>query len=255
MKQDNETNLDRDELLRRAQQAMADNSAPPDPVNQNPSFLVNAISGVLRFLAAIRTALLRPFVWLNDVFSDRNWFFRRLKAIVLWLAFEPVSESDNKECDELRFSSRRLGVRGACLSGLVVAVYFAIIAAYFYGTQFEELVYTTGKQEIEAGEQYQFTGCTSLPCSTQADNGKYYKIEASHFLPSLYYPEEDVFANIPQQDGACYAKGYGFYFRNLRSLFKYFQWYQKVYDVSCRPYTEEEKQLAIGTGRISQVSQ
>lgn len=255
MKQDNETNLDREELLRRAQQAMADNSAPPEAINKNPSFLVLMISGVLRFLASTRDVLLRPFLWLSYVFSERNWVFRGLKVAVIWLAFEPVPESNNKESNELRFSSRRLGIRGGCISGAVVAGYFAIIASYFYGTKFEELVYTTGKQEIEAGEQYQFTGCTSLPCSTQADNGKYYKIEASHFFPSLYYPEEDVFANIPQQDGACYAKGYGVYFRNLRSLFKYFQWYQKVYDVSCRPYTEEEKQLAVGTGKISKVEQ
>ncbi|MCG7499187.1 hypothetical protein MHO82_20175 [Vibrio sp. Of7-15] len=255
MKQENETNLDRDELLRRAQQAVADNSPPPEPVHKNASFLVTAIAGVLRFFASIRDVLLRPFLWLKDVFSERNRVFRWLKAAVIWLAFEPVPEGSNKEDNELRFSSRRLGIRGGCVSGVVIAGYFAVIASYFYGTQFEELVYTTGKQEIEAGEQYQFTGCTSLPCSTQADNGKYYKIEASHFFPSLYYPEEDVFANIPQQDGACYAKGYGVYFRNLRSLFKYFQWYQKVYDVSCRPYTEEEKQMAVGTGKISKVEQ
>jgi len=243
MKQNNEP-ASRDALLRRAQQALADNAVANAPVDTNPSLLVKAIAAVFWLLAKIRFVVSRPFIWLGYLFS-------RLKKVGIWLAFVP----DDQRPDEVNFSARRLGINSAWLSSMLLTIYFSITAAYFYGTQFEELVYTTGKQEIEAGEQYQFTGCTSLPCSTQADNGKYYKVEASHFLPALYYPEEDVFANIPQQDGACFAKGYGFYFRNLRSLYKYFQWYQKVYDVSCRPYTEAEKQLAIGTGQISAVSQ
>ncbi|WP_434340749.1 hypothetical protein [Motilimonas cestriensis] len=251
MKQNNEPPMDRDALLRQAQQALADSAATDAPMDTNPSLLVKAIAAIFWLLAKIRFVVLRPFVWFGYVFSGRNPVFRFLKKAGVWLAFEP----DKQKPDEVNFSARRLGINGSWLSAVLLAIYFSITAAYFYGTQFEELVYTTGKQEIEAGEQYQFTGCTSLPCSTQADNGKYYKIEASHFLPALYYPEEDVFANIPQQDGACLAKGYGFYFRNLRSLYKYFQWYQKVYDVSCRSYTEAEKQLAIGTGQISAVSE
>ena len=79
----------------------------------------------------------------------------------------------------------------------------ALSAAYFYGTAFDETVYVTGKQEIVTGELYQFGGCTSLPCSTETDNGKFYLIETSLYFPVMYYPEENVFANIPQQDAAC----------------------------------------------------
>jgi hypothetical protein len=123
-------------------------------------------------------------------------------------------------------------------------------AIYFYATYFEETVYVTGKQEIETGELYQFGGCTSLPCSTEIDNGKFYLIESSLYFPVMYYPEENVFANIPQQNGACHVEGYGIYFRTLRWLYKSAQLYQHVVDVSCRPYTEDEIRRAVVVGEI-----
>jgi hypothetical protein len=64
-----------------------------------------------------------------------------------------------------------------------------------------------GKQEIETGELYQFGGCTALPCSTATDNGKFYLIESSRYFPTLFCPEENVFANIPQQDGSSRHRG------------------------------------------------
>ena len=69
-------------------------------------------------------------------------------------------------------------------------------------------------------------------------------------MPYLIYPEEDVYANIPQQDGACYAKGYGLYIKELKFMHKSAQWYQKVYNISCRPYTEAEKVEAIQSGAV-----
>ncbi len=150
------------------------------------------------------------------------------------------------------FSLKRLLTFSAGAAGAAIGLIMAFYAAYYYATQFEELVYTTGKQEIETGELYQFTGCTSLPCSTEAGNGKFYEIESSVIFPILFYPEEDVYANIPQQDGACYAKGHGIYFRDLRHLHTKFNFYQKVHSVSCRPYTDEERATAIGSGAIPQ---
>jgi hypothetical protein len=83
-----------------------------------------------------------------------------------------------------------------------------------------------------------------------ADNGKFYLIETSLYFPMLFYPEEEVFANIPQQNGACDIEGYGIYFRTLRWLYKHAQLYQHVVQVSCRPYTEEEIRHAVESGEI-----
>ncbi len=254
MKHNNEPEVNRHELsqhelLKQAQQALAEHSATDKSASAEQTLLVKILTTMVRVFGKIWYVISRPVVWLNYLFSSRNPVLYAIKNGAIWLAYVP----DSQYPGELTFSAHRLGKNSAWIGSLGLAGYIAATAAYFYGTQFEELVYTTGKQEIVAGEQYQFTGCTSLPCSTQADNGKYYKVESSHFLPALYYPEEDVYANIPQQDGACLVKGYGFYFRNLRSLYKYFQWYQKAYDVSCRPYTEAEKQLAIGSGQIQKV--
>jgi hypothetical protein len=76
---------------------------------------------------------------------------------------------------------------------------------------------------------------------TESDNGKFYLVESSWYLPALWYPEEEVFANIPYQDAACVVRGYGVYFRSLRWLYKTFQLYQHIVDVSCRPYAEESR--------------
>lgn len=179
------------------------------------------------------------------------WIFKGLVIYLKWASFlRENGEFKRDEEGNLIFSRTRLvrSLLGTFLALFMINVAWA--AAYFYGTQFEELVYTTGKQEIITGELYQFTGCTSLPCSTEAENGKFYEIEHSLFLPYLIYPEEDVYANIPQQDGACYAKGYGLYIKELKVLHRSAQWYQKIYSISCRPYTEQEKVKAIESGAV-----
>ncbi len=172
---------------------------------------------------------------------------RRVGRVFAWAVFERENGDFRRDGQGRRVFSRGRLLRSLVGLFLVVAVLHATLsAAYFYGTRFEELVYTTGKQEIEPGERYQFTGCTSLPCNTSADNGKYYAIDSSLYFPTLLYPEQNVFANIPQQNAACHVRGYGFYFRSLRWLYKSAQWYQKVYDVSCRPYDEFERAASIG---------
>jgi hypothetical protein len=177
------------------------------------------------------------------------WLGGKLWQALKWAAFERENGAFLLDKDgELIFSPRRLGSLLAVTAAAALSLHIAVSAAYYYLTQFQELIYTTGKQEIVTGELYQFTGCTSLPCSTDRDNGKFYEIESSLYFPNLIYPEEDVFANIPQQDAACYVKGFGIYFRRLKTLHKSMQWYQKAYSVSCRPYTEEEKRQAITLG-------
>jgi hypothetical protein len=180
--------------------------------------------------------------------------FRWLIRLILWIAscgFRYLRWAAFVSKDEQRVFSKNRLIKSLVFTALLIfCVHLAFSAAYFYGTQFEEIVYTTGKQEVVTGELYQFTGCTSLPCSTETGNGKFYEIEHSLYLPYLIYPEEDVFANIPQQDGACFAKGYGLYSKELKFLHRRMQWYQKVYGISCRPYTNTEKTQAIESGKI-----
>jgi hypothetical protein len=202
-----------------------------------------------QILAALRN-LKRYTGWLGTLIA---WLAGKIGQVLKWAAFEREGGTFKRDQEgDLIFSAGRLGKSLAGAVVILIGLHAAYSAAYFYLTQFEELVYTTGKQEILTGELYQFTGCTSLPCSTDADNGKFYEIESSWYFPHLIYPEENVFANIPQQDGACYIKGFGLYFRKLKALHKSMQWYQKAYSVSCRPYTEEEKQRAIDLGTIIQ---
>jgi hypothetical protein len=184
------------------------------------------------FLGPVARVLAVPLRWL--------WAWFR------WAAYRPAGALGEAP----GFSPRRLLISSALTLAALVALHMAISAAYFYGTQFEETVYVTGKQEIETGELYQFGGCTSLPCSTATDNGKFYLIESSLYFPTMFYPEENVFANIPQQDAACRVQGYGIYFRSLRWLYKSAQLYQHVFDVSCRPYTEDEIRRAVELGEI-----
>lgn len=198
-------------------------------------------------------------MWLT---LKRFWGVRLLSAIVVWLfttifmclKWASFARADGDfvrdEDSDMILSPKRFLVVTSCFTGGLFLTHVLLSAIYFYTTKFEELVYTTGKQEIATGELYQFTGCTSLPCSTDAGNGKFYQIEGSWYFPYLVYPEEDVYANIPQQDGACHARGYGFYIRELKALHRRLQWYQHVYNISCRPYTEEEKQRAVNSGKI-----
>lgn len=172
-----------------------------------------------------------------------GWIFG---LIGKWLSWVFLARID----DGAKFSFRRALINLTISAIALVGVHATFKAIYYYSTYFEETVYVTGKQEIETGELYQFGGCTSLPCSTDSDNGKFYLVESSLYFPVMFYPEEDVFANIPQQNGACKVEGYGIYFRTLRWLYKSAQLYQHVVDVSCRPYTEEEIRRAVEGGQI-----
>lgn len=177
--------------------------------------------------------------------------FQKLWRTFQWTAYqhengELVLDDDNSAI----FSSKRLAIITLFAAGILFAVHMTVSAIYYYSTQFSETVYVTGKQEITTGELYQFGGCTSLPCSTEIDNGKFYLIESSFYFPRMYYPEQNVYANIPQQNAACEIKGYGIYFRNLRWLYKSAQLYQHVTNVSCRPYTKDELEKAVSNGAI-----
>ncbi len=241
-----------DDLSRRAREAVekerlsSEHARTKARMEQGPAaaFIQRAIDAC----AAILRILLTPFRWLATLVRGPS--MQRIGRGIAWTAFERDNGAYRLDAEGKRiFSSRRLVKSGVVGAAFIAVIYTAMTAVYYYGTQFEELVYTTGKQEIDAGELYQFTGCTSLPCSTEADNGKYYKIETSLFLPTLLYPEQDVYANIPQQNAVCHVKGYGYYFRSVRWLYKYAQWYQHAYDISCRPYNEQE--LAAATNQAS----
>lgn len=174
-----------------------------------------------------------------------GWVLGQFGRWLRWVFLEAVDADGDGRFSFLR-TIRNLAISLAVL----ICLHASFKALYFYSTYFEETVYVTGKQEVETGELYQFGGCTSLPCSTNADNGKFYLIESSLYFPVMFYPEEDVFANIPQQNGACKVEGYGIYFRTLRWAYKSLQLYQHVVDVSCRPYTEEEIRRAVEGGQI-----
>ena len=227
-----------DDLLERAralQQRAADaeDDARRRPTNTGTLHRIGEFFATLnRYLGPIGRAL----AWIVGIIA--RWF--------RWAAYFPPRD----ETDEPVFSWTRLSFNTLLTFIAVVGLHVTWSAIYFYSTYFEEMVYVTGKQEIETGELYQFGGCTSLPCSTESDNGKFYLIESSLYFPVMFYPEENVFANIPQQNGACRIEGYGIYFRALRWLYKSAQLYQHVVNVSCRPYTEDEIRRAVSEGDI-----
>lgn len=213
----------------------------------SPSVLMKLLALVRRvalFLLAIITLPYRLWQRWREGFIGR-WLLR------LW-RFSAYSHAQGKLVlnseGEPVFNRRRLLGLSVSYAALLFSCYVGWCALYFYGTQFTTLVYTTGKGEIIPGEKYQISACTSLPCSTDADNGIYYSIESSMFLPTLYYPEQDVYANT-QMGAVCTVKGYGIYFRRLRRLFKYAEWYQHIYNVSCRPETVEESNRAFELGK------
>lgn len=182
-----------------------------------------------------------------------GWAARGLRDAFYYASYE--RENGDWKLDaqgDAIFSPKRLAKSFALATMIGVAGMAGTQAAYFHGTQFSELVYVTGKEQIVPGELYQLTGCTSLPCSTASDNGKYYQIEQSMMFPRLIYPEEDVFANIPAQNAACEIDGYGIYFKSLKPVFKWAEWYQNVYNVSCRPLTEAEISASISSGAVAQ---
>ncbi len=240
-----------DELLERArklrdkaarvseQSAAAKNQGPGEYFSSNP--------GIARLISFARTVKR----WTGPVGSFLGWLFGLLGVFIKFAAFRRNNGEYLLDDDGgLIFSFKRLATVLLSVLMLTVVLHVVLSAAYFYSTYFHEMVYVTGKQEIETGEKYQFGGCTSLPCSTENDNGKFYLIETSLYFPRLFYPEEEVFANIPQQNGACNIEGYGIYFRTLRWLYKHAQLYQHVINVSCRPYTEDEIRQAVESGEI-----
>jgi len=240
-----------DELLERARRlrdkaarASEQNAAAK---NQGPGHYLSSNASINRLMSFARK-LKR---WTGPLGSFLGWLFGLLGAGIKFAAFrrhdgEYLLDNDG----DLVFSFKRLVTVSLSVLTLTILLHVVLSAAYFYSTYFHEMVYVTGKQEIETGEKYQFGGCTSLPCSTVNDNGKFYLIETSLYFPALFYPEEEVFANIPQQNGACTIEGYGIYFRTLRWLYKHAQLYQHVIKVSCRPYTEDEIKQAVESGEI-----
>lgn len=187
---------------------------------------------------------------LGPIGSFIGWLLRLIGRWLYWVAIQPPDADADGGPDEGGFSVARVIRNLAISAAAVIGLHVLWSAIYFYSTYFTETVYVTGKQEIVTGELYQFGGCTSLPCSTESDNGKFYLIESSLYFPVMFYPEEEVFANVPQQDAACNVEGYGIYFRTLRWIYKTLQLYQHVVDVSCRPYTEAETQRAVSEGEI-----
>jgi|GEM_PF-1696162 len=166
-----------------------------------------------------------------------------VKSVAEYAMFEREGGDFKRNEDGFRiFSGKRLAQSFAVAACVGLSATAGYHYTYYNATQFQEMVYTTGKQEIVDGELYHVTGCTSLPCSTESDNGKYYQIEKSYFWPRQIYPEEDVYANIPQQIAACEINGYGIYFKEMKWLFKWAEWYQNIESVSCRPLSEGEIQ-------------
>lgn len=145
------------------------------------------------------------------------------------------------------YSVRRLGRVLGYTAVAALAGVLAVQAAYFYGTQFNEYIYTTGKDPIttETRNHFAFTACSTQPCSTDSDTGKMFNVEASLYLPTLLFPDSEVYANLSKNDGVCHIEGYGVYFRPLRFVHKSLDWWQNVYNVSCRVLTEQDQIDAI----------
>lgn len=181
--------------------------------------------------------------YIGPVLKPVGWTAGKLRDAFVWSAFERDKNGIKHDEDgDPVFSPIRLAKVFAVAATLGLSGAVGVQTAYFEATHFNEMVYVTGKQEIDPGELYHFTGCTSLPCSSQEDNGKYFQIEKSLFSPTLIYPEQNVYANIPNQMAACNIQGYGIYFKELKPLFRWSEMYQHVYDVSCRPLSPTEVQ-------------
>ncbi len=225
---------------------------------KNISGFFNRVSARIKHAAEISQYVWNEYLTpvANVVNPIVGWTAGKLKSAFMWAAFERENGRFKRDAEgDLLFSGKRLSKVMAGAAAGTSLLFVGASAAYYHGTQFKETVYVTGKQEIDTGELYQFTGCTSLPCSTETDNGKYYQIESSPFFPSLWYPEEAVYANVPQQNAACDIEGYGVYFRSLRWLHRGADFYQNIDKVSCRPYTEKEIVQAVGSGVVMNSTQ
>lgn len=175
-----------------------------------------------------------------------------LKSAFLYAAFERDGNGDYaRDADgDMIFSPKRLA-RNVTLAAMLGAS--SIVGAqygYYYGTQFEQTIYTSGKDIVTSGELYEVTGCTSLPCSTALDNGEYYHVRQSNYAPRLMYPENDVYAMIPKDQGVCKIEGYGLYVKELKWLHKWAEFYPNITSATCRPYTQAEIEKTIETGVI-----
>lgn len=233
-----------DELLRRAREARRDAAGVREHSARNGRSVSERLLGDSLWIQKIAAFFKTAGKYLGPLGALLAWLLRLIAKWFRWAAIRP-SESGDPE-----FSWKRLFLNTTLSITAVLMLHVVFSAVYYYSTYFDEIVYVTGKQEIETGELYQFGGCTSLPCSTETDNGKFYLIASSLYFPVMFYPEENVFANIPQQDAACHVEGYGIYFRSLRWLYKSAQLYQHIVKVSCRPYTDEETRRAVKDGRI-----
>ncbi len=194
--------------------------------------------------------------WVGPVLRPVGAAAVGLKNAFVWAAYERDGKGMklDKHGDPI-FSFKRLGRTFGLAAGIGLASVVAVQGAYYHGTQFQETIYTSdSKQELVDGRVYQFSGCTSLPCSTSSETGKYFRIEQSLYWPRLMYPEQDVFANIPSRS-VCEVKGYGLYFRSLRRVSNWLEMYQNVYDVSCRPLTDRETSNAIQGSLLPSSSQ
>ena len=77
------------------------------------------------------------------------WIFKILGVYFKWACFlREKGQFKRDEEGDLIFSGARLGK--SLLATVVVfsIAHFTLAAIYYYSTQFEELIYTTGKQEI-----------------------------------------------------------------------------------------------------------
>ncbi len=261
-----------DEALRKARETIRDLDRDRQQEKSRTDFEEEAAKPTGGFAEQIRETA-KAARTINKAVGIASKAYEKLKkytAPVFWIAgklvrgagtaFKHAAYMKNRdgsfkldEDGDMIFSGNKLACTFGVATCIGLSAYTGMNYAYYNGTHFEELVYTTGKQEIVSGELYHVTGCTSLPCSTDSDNGKYYQITQSWFAPRLLYPEETVYANIPQQIAACHFEGYGIYFKSLKPIMRWAEWYQNIESASCRTLTEAEIQQSIHDGGAPEV--
>lgn len=257
-----------DDALKRAQEALRDSQRPnrdayirkdvrAEMKAAEPSFVKSVketIANGRRISKAFDVAA-RAVETAKDYLGPVGWvagkFFGGLYHAFKYAAFERENGEFKRDKDgDLVFSGKRLARNFAVAAGITASTIVGGQFGYYHATKFDEMVFITNKQEIESGERYLVTGCTSLPCSTQADNGKYYQIDRSLYAPHQLYPEEDIYANVLQGTSACLVQGYGIYSKEFKFLHKFFEFYQKLESTSCIPLTEQQIQDAVNNGKV-----
>lgn len=200
---------------------------------------------------AVKSTYMLLRKYLKPVFVVLEFVFGLLGRAFDRLAYLREDGAMKLDADGDPIFSAKLLTRNAALAfGALFAAYAVLSGVFFYATHFEEKVFVTGKGMYHEDYGY-FTGCTSLPCDTQSQNSKYYNVEESWFFPYLLYPEEDVMASVPIQNGVCDVKGYGIYFKRLKWLHKSLKWYQNVYKVTCNPLSDEQLREIIDGGALN----